>query len=569
MKLLLIDDDESDRARARRALVRSDAMVRIVEHSTAKGGLAEFETQEFDAVLLDYRLPDADGLEALHRLRTSPGTQCAVLILSGLDDEGLAERCLEEGAQDYLLKDDLVSRHFFRAIQQARHRFRLEEAVKRSNEEVRALADHDALTGLVNRRCFDQSLRSAMPLALRHDHPLAVMLLDVDYFKRVNDLHGHDAGDLLLREVARRLQGALRAGDVLCRMGGDEFAVLAHEFHAPVEANLLAQRLQAALLRPIRIETADVHCTLSIGVACYPSSANTAEELMKHADLAMYRSKRAGRNQVSFFSEDLNVEAVRRVTLERELRDALPGQQFVLHYQPQYGGPHVGIVAVEALLRWNHPKRGLLLPGEFLDVAEDTGLIVPIGRWVLGEACRQASLFREASGLGVRPPVMSVNLAAAQLRDDLLVGEVVEALRANHLDPQDLELEITESAIVDAPTSAARVLDELSRMGVSIALDDFGTGYSSFSHLRLFPIGVLKVDKSLLHGATAGPREERLLMSVLSMARSLGLCSVVEGIENQAHEVLARRHGADRLQGFLFSHATAPKALCTLLAEGR
>jgi diguanylate cyclase len=567
MRVLVIDDDEIDRTSARRALMRSDASIRVVERSNAADGLAEFEREAYDAVLLDYRLPDADGLETLHRLRAGAGSQCAVLMLSGMDDEGLAERCLEEGAQDYLLKDDLGSRHLHRALVQARHRFRLEENLRRSHEEIRTLAEHDPLTGLANRRFFDDSLHAAMPLALRHGHPLALLLLDIDHFKNVNDSYGHDAGDVLLREVARRLMGTLRGGDLLCRLGGDEFAVLGHDFDSPAQANHLAQRLLAAMSRPIRVGAVDVNCTVSIGVVCYPSGANTAEELMKHADLAMYRSKKAGRNQVSFFSQELNTEAVRRMTLERELRVALDRQGFELHYQPQYGGPGDGIVAIEALLRWRHPQRGLLGPIEFLDVAEDSGLIVPIGEWVLREACQQARHWRRAArnGNGVTP-VLSVNLSAAQLRNDNLVGLVDETLKENGMQPDALELEITENAIVGAPTWAAKVLGAFVDMGASVALDDFGTGFSSLSHLRAFPIGVLKLDKSLVHGAASLKRDERLLMSVLAMARNLGLRSVVEGIETAEHESLARRHGADRLQGFLFARALPPAEMDLLLA---
>ncbi len=555
MRILLIDDDDFDRANARRALLRRIPASDIVECATASDGLAEFARHHYDAVLLDYRLPDAEGLDALHKLRSGPGTQCAVLILSGLDDEGLAVRCLEEGAQDYLFKDDLDPRHLYRALTQAQQRFRLEETLRRNNEEIRSLAQHDPLTGLANRRFFDESLRAAMPLAQRHGRPLALLLLDIDNFKYINDSYGHDAGDTLLAEVARRLQGTLRGGDMLCRLGGDEFAVLAHEFATAAQAHHLAQRLLAALERPIRVESVDVNCSVSIGVACYPSGASTADELMKHADLAMYRSKRAGRNRISFYSESLNVEAVRRVTLERELRAALASDAFEVYYQPQFHRRGDDIVAIESLLRWRHPTRGLLSPAEFLDIAEDSGLIVPIGSWVLHETCRRVRAWRSRPLANGYRPVACVNLSAAQLRNDALPGIVRAALAENDLEASDLEFEITENAIVEAHGRASEVLQSLAEMGASIALDDFGTGFSSLSHLRLFPIRVLKIDKSLLHGATTVDRDQRLLMSVLTMARSLELESVVEGVETKEQAELACRLGADRLQGFLLSNA--------------
>ncbi len=564
MKVLVIDDDDFDRATARRALLSSGASLEIVECATVATGLAEFERQDFDVVLLDYRLPDADGLEALRGLRTGSGAQCPVLILSGLDDESLAQRCLEQGAQEYLIEDEINPRVLHRAMRQARHRFRLEETLRRNTEEIRILAARDPLTGLANRLFFDESLRAAMALAQRHGHPLALLLLDIDQFKYVNDSYGHDAGDLLLREVAARLLGTLRSGDMLCRLGGDEFAVLAHDFDSESQVLNLAQRLLLSLHRPIHLEAADVNCTVSIGVACFPSSAGSAEELMKHADLAMYKSKRNGRNQMSFFSDDLNIEALRRVTIERQLRSSLANGEFELHYQPQFGGPFADIVAVEALLRWRHPERGLLAPAEFLDVAEDSGLIVPIGAWVLDEACRQSREWRDSTS---RMPILSVNLSAAQLRNDELPDIVSRVLESNGLRPRDLELEITENAIVEAPDKVARVLGRLVEMGSSIALDDFGAGYSSLSHIRRFPIGVLKIDKSLLHGAACGNREERLLRSVLSMARSLDLKSVVEGVETPDQARVARLHGADRLQGHLLAPALPANDFGLMLDE--
>jgi diguanylate cyclase (GGDEF)-like protein len=557
LKVLLIDDDAVDRAATKRALQREGAGYEFVEAATAAEGIDLYRWTPYDVVLVDYRLPDSDGLQTLHALRRSPEFQAAIVILTGQDDEALAERCLEEGAQDFILKSELGSRHIGRALKQARHRFRLEETVHRHHTELRTLAEHDPLTGLSNRLYFDSSLRSAMPLALRHGEPLALMLLDVDEFKYVNDSYGHDIGDRFLREVSSRLQGALRAGDLLCRLGGDEFAVLAHQFASEEQSLYLAQRILDTMRRPIHLAGADMTCTVSIGVACYPSSAFSAEELMKHADLAMYKSKRSGRNRASFYSGDLNAHAVRRVTLEQELRAALAAGQFEVRYQPQFG-PTGGIVAAEALLRWRHPVHGLVGPQYFLDIAEDCGLVVPIGAWVLMEACDQAAAWRRAGWSAGEPPMVSVNLSGVQLRNEDIVELVDIALEKSGLDPTALELEITENAIVEAPGRASNILDQLSSRGTSIALDDFGTGFSSLSHLRLFPISVLKIDKSFLQGAMLEAREESLFRSVIMMARNIDLETVVEGVETCAQAELARRHGADRLQGFLFAHALPP-----------
>ncbi len=562
MRVLLIDDDRVDRELVRRALTRDGASFDIDEAPTSAQGVDLYRWTPYDVVLVDYRLPDADGLETLRALRRSPEFQGAILVLTGNDDEELAERCLEAGAQDFLLKSELNSRHIGRAVQQARQRFRLEAALRRHHDQLRTLAEHDPLTGLSNRMFFDAALRSAMPLALRHGEPLALMLLDVDQFKLVNDSYGHDVGDQLLQEVARRLQGALRAGDLLCRLGGDEFAVLAHQFANDQQTLHLAERILDGMRRPIHVGGTELSCTVSIGVACYPSGASSPEELMKHADLAMYKSKRTGRNRASFFSDDLNALAIRRVTLERELRTGFAQRQFEVWYQPQFGAGG-RIVAAEALLRWRHPQRGLLAPGEFLDVAEDSGLIVPIGAWVLDESCAAAARWQRA---GRHRPVLSVNLSGVQLRSEDIVEVVDAALDRHGLAPTDLELEITENAMVDSPARATRILDRLTSRGTSIALDDFGTGYSSLSHLRLFPISVLKIEKSFVQGATHESREELLFQSVLQMARSLDLETVAEGVETGEQAELARRHGADRLQGHLFAQALPADAFVTLLA---
>ncbi len=555
MKVLVIDDEPVDREAVVRALRRTGAHFEYYEASSAADGIALYRANQFEVVFVDYRLPDATGLDVLRSMRGSEQAQATILILTGMDDEELASRCLDEGAQDFLLKGELGSRHIGRVIQQARHRFHLEEAVHRHHAELRTMAERDSLTGLSNRLFFDASLRTAMPLALRHRAPLALMLLDVDQFKYVNDSYGHDTGDKLLQEVARRLQGALRAGDLLCRIGGDEFAVLAHQFANEQQSLLLAQRIQDSMSRPIHLGTADLNCTLSIGVVCYPSSAEGPEELLKHADMAMYKSKRSGRNQVSFYSDDLNAHAVRRATLDRELRTALAEEQFEVHYQPQFGASG-DILAAEALLRWRHPLRGLLGPEHFLDVTEDTGLIVPIGAWVLEQACAQAAVWQEVARRNcMLPPIVSVNLSGLQLRNNTLLASIDLALKKSGLRGTSLEVEVTENAIVGVPDHAAAVLEELTSRGVSIALDDFGTGFSSLSHLRAFPIHVLKIEKSFLHGASLQPREESLFRSVIAMARNINLETVVEGVETGEQALLARRHGADRLQGFLFARA--------------
>ncbi len=423
-------------------------------------------------------------------------------------------------------------------------------------------AQHDSLTDLPNRLLFHDRLRQGMALAHRHSQKLAVMYLDVDRFKNVNDSLGHDVGDRLLILMAQRLLGCVRTSDTVSRQGGDEFVILLPELTRGLDAGIRAEKILAALSAPYSIDIHNVHVTASIGVVIFPDDGKDAETLLKNADFAMYHAKECGRGNYQFFREDMNVRALERQAIEDGLRQAIAQDEFVLHYQPildLWSGAPTG---VEALLRWRHPQRGLFLPAQFIGIAEECGLIIQIGRWVLGEACRQAATW-EAAGL---PSMrMAINVSAAELRDRDFVEGVRLALAESGLAPQLLELELTETFLMQDATSTAVVLNALKALGVRLALDDFGTGYSSLSHLKGFPIDTLKVDRAFVHELNTNPDDASIVRAVITLGKSLQIRVVAEGVESAAQLASLQEFVCPEGQGHLFGRAVPAEELAPLL----
>lgn len=433
---------------------------------------------------------------------------------------------------------------------------------KRAEERVRHLAHHDQLTGLPNRVLLLDRLQQA----LGHAHPggsrLGLLLLDLDHFKDLNDTLGHPAGDWLLRAAAERFRGAIRPSDTLARLGGDEFAVVQPGLEGPEEAAALAQRLIDTLAAPFVLKVQEIHVSASVGTALFEGDPEHADELFRKADLALYRAKREGRGRFSSFEPSMDTEVQARGRLERELRAALDRKEFELHYQPQIDLRTGRVDSVEALVRWRHPERGMVLPGEFIPAAEASGLIRPLGAWVLGEACRQARAWQD-EGLEL---VMGVNLSPAQLRHDGLLHEIDGALRANGLDPRWLELEITENLLLERSDSTTdRALCGLAARGIRLALDDFGTGYSSLASLRRLPVAKIKIDRSFVRDIGADPGDEAIVRAMVSLGHALGKQVVAEGVENEVQLALLRQLSCDTAQGFLLAQPQAANALGPML----
>ncbi len=420
---------------------------------------------------------------------------------------------------------------------------------KAAEKRMAHMAQHDFLTGLPNRMLLLDRLGQAINRAERDGYKVAVMFLDLDRFKNINDTLGHTVGDKLLQEVASRIARVSRAGDTICRLGGDEFVVMLPGVESTAAVSVIAQKLLESIAGSCVIDGNEIEVTTSVGVSVYPDDGRDAGSLLKHADSAMYHAKESGRNNYRFFTSEMNQRVLERMAIETKLRRALTRREFVLHYQPQVN-LHTGqVVGVEALLRWHDPEVGILPPGHFIQIAEENGLIIPIGEWVLREACEQKAKWLK---LGLPDIVMSVNLSVVQLRQKNLAETIVSILNAHGLRPSGLELEITESAVMRDAEASITVLHSLKNMGVKLAMDDFGTGYSSLSYLKRFPIDRLKIDQSFVRDIPQDQDDAAIVSTIISMARNLKLQVIAEGVESDRQLAFLNQHGCAEGQGYYF-----------------
>ena len=431
--------------------------------------------------------------------------------------------------------------------------------------EMSHLAQHDVLTDLPNRLLLNDRLTQAISLARRNKSQVAVLFLDLDGFKHINDSLGHTVGDKLLQSLATRLQTCVRQSDTVSRQGGDEFVILLPEVAHAADAGFSAAKIITELKKVFSVGQHRLRVTASVGVSTYPDNGDDAETLIKNADTAMYHAKQCGRDNYQFFTPDMSLQAVERQSLEGQLRYALERHELMLHYQPKVNLKTGIITGVEALLRWQHPERGLLLPGQFLTIAEDTGMILPIGQWVLREACRQTRVWLDAGILAV--PV-AVNISSLEFRSDQFSKNVQVTLKNTFLDPRYLELELTETVLMRHAESTAYALGQLKAIGVRLAVDDFGTGFSSLSYLTRFPIDTLKLDQSFVHDITADSHDAIVVSAVISMGKSLKHRVIAEGVETLEQLRFLQAHGCDEGQGYYFSRPVVAQQFVTLLEAG-
>jgi diguanylate cyclase (GGDEF)-like protein/PAS domain S-box-containing protein len=686
-ELLLVEDNPGD-ARLLREMFNepgshSIALTRVERMSEAESHL---RVNSPDIILLDLGLPDAQGLEAVRRAHAA-APRVPIVVLTGLDDEALAAQCLQEGAQEHLIKGQIDTRGLLRALRYARERKTTDDALFEEKERAqvtlncigdavictdisgnisflnavaekmtgwpwqdaagRPLAEvmrvldamsrkiipnsvsharvpaaapyahlilvrrdgfeipvedsvapihdregratgavfvirdvsiaramalqmshsalHDFLTGLPNRLFLSDRIAQAIALAPRHSNKVAVLFLDLDGFKHINDSLGHPTGDKLLQSIAKRLGECVRGADTVSRQGGDEFVVLLSEVAQPEDAAITARRMLHAVARPHSIDQHDLHVTASIGVSVYPDDGMNAETLIKNADTAMYHAKENGRQSYQFFTPAMNIRAVERQSIEESLRRALERQEFALHYQPKINLATGAITGAEALIRWMHPIRGPVPPAQFIPITEDCGLIVPIGRWVLKEACKQARRWLDA---GLPPMTMAVNISAIEFQDEKFLEGIFATLEETGLDPRSLELELTESVLMKRVETTESILRTLSALGVQLAIDDFGTGYSSLSYLWKFPIDALKIDQSFIRRITVSSNDTSMVAAVINLGRTLKLRVVAEGVETAEELAFLRGQRCDEAQGYYFSRPVPAAQFATLLEAG-
>ena len=579
--ILVCDDDQNVRLLTRQCL-EAEGMT-IIEACDGAEAVALFAKERPDLVFLDVEMPGMSGLEACQRIREMPqGKNTPIMIVTGSDDRQSIDEGFEAGATQYKTKPvnwSLLGRD-------VQYMLRASDAfnsLKRQEDRLRYLAYYDPLTSLPNRRSFNDQLRRIIQRAQRLKSTAALLFIDLDHFKRINDSIGHARGDSLLVEIAKRLTLELReedainyftensaedqektdAGTEIARLGGDEFTVVLSDVTDIVHIEKVALRILNSLSEPIALKSHNPVVTPSIGIALYPQDGTDPDTLVRNADTAMYVAKAEGRACFRFYDEEMNSKAVEQLKMEEELRDAMRNHELELRYQPQVDCKTGKVVSMEALVRWKHPVRGMVSPVEFIPVAESTGQIIELGEWVMGEVARHCLYW---DSLGLDTFRVCVNISPLQFNQSNLPKWIAEFLETSGLTPERLELELTESAIMnDAETNIAK-LRELKALGLHLAIDDFGTGYSSLSYLKRFPIDTLKIDQSFVSDLDT-PDGAAIIDAILALSKTLKLRSIAEGIENEHHMSYMVSKGCDMLQGYYFARPLYPEDVPGMLQE--
>lgn len=481
--------------------------------------------------------------------------------------DGVLRHILNRG--EIIFNDDGMAERMLGAIQDVTQ-------LKIAEEEIRLLAFYDGLTGLANRTLFMDRLNHEIASADRNNTVFALLFLDLDQFKRINDTYGHNIGDLLLKNVSNTLQKEIRASDtatrpadmdsdtMIARFGGDEFIILLSGIDAPENAAIVARRIISKIPASYSLQGHQISVTTSIGISVFPTDGTEAETLLKHADTAMYHAKDSGRNNYQFFTESLNVAVTERFSIEKDLKQAIENQEFILYYQPKIELSSRKIVGAEALIRWLHPQKGMIAPDKFIPVAEDTGIVIDINKWVIQEACKQSKKWQRTDS---DPVKISVNLSGYQLANQNIIQVIKDALQESDLSAKNLEIEITENVLMQDTKDTVWILNQIKDLSLKIALDDFGTGYSSLSYLTSFPVDVLKIDRSFVMGSTMSPKNLVIIKAIIAMGHSLGMKIVAEGIETKKQLEVITSYGADEGQGFYFSPPVPQDEFTRLLAK--
>jgi len=545
------------------------------------------QNEQPDLILLDIIMPDMNGYQLCRQLKQNPRTRdIPVIFISSADEELDKMKAFASGGVDYIVRplqaEEVLARirthlslHRLRkhleeevqdrtaALRESNRRLQHENAERRQAEQrIRYMAHYDALTTLPNRVLLQDRVRQATARAHRDRSQAALLFIDLDDFKRINDSLGHQVGDCLLQVAAARLLRCIREGDSVARLGGDEFVLCLPCLNDPNDAALVAQKALDTLDRPFLVEHHELHVTASIGISIYPEDGTDSDTLMRAADTAMYHAKERGRNNFQFFTAELNRVAQQRLLMANRLRHALASEEFALYYQPQVDMESGAIRSAEALLRWQRPGQRAVSCGAFISIAEETGLIAPIGEWALREACRQLRQWHDAGHRDLR---IAVNLSPRQFYQPAIEETVCDILQEAGLPPQALELEITESILLQRSEDNIATLRHLSEMGIQLSLDDFGTGYSSLAYLQRFPVHALKIDRTFINGIGRNPSDTALVAAIIAMAQGLQLQVLAEGVETAEQIDFLLAHGCVLAQGYYYSQAVTADAFADLL----
>ncbi len=541
--ILLVEDNPGDVRLVELMLAEVDSGNFDIKSTPSIGGAVELLARlRFDVVLLDLSLPDGRGLSTLNTVQmTAP--KIPIVILSELNDESMALLAVQHGAQDYLVKGKGDADMLVRALRYAIER-------KRSEEHMAYLAQYDALTDLPNRALFRDRLTSALARVERSGGQLAVMFLDLDHFKSINDTMGHDAGDTLLKLVSERLKSCVRKQDTIGRLGGDEFTILLSEITDDQGAVFVAKKIIREMSRYFLLGGNEVFATMSIGIATYPNAGNDAATLIQHADTALYTAKNKGRSCYRFYDSKMTCQVSKNLEMITDLRHAVDREEFTIHYQPQIKLSSQEVFGIEALIRWNHPQRGIIYPKEFIRLLEETGLIIPLGEWILKQACVQTKLWQDKREI---PLHIAINLSAKQISQKGFVNMVAKIISDSGINPKKLQLEVTEGLLLSETPRTVNKLNELHDMGVELSVDDFGIGYSALSYLKNFPLDVLKLDRSFISDFDETSREVIITEAIIELGHRLNIKVIAEGVETREQLSFLRRKGCDAVQGYYYS----------------